>query len=153
MGATKPRDRVADQVTVDGFGHLDERDDPAQLDERQAVFLRGADQVGRQLRQTFAGLDSQRRHTPGGQFGDVATPAGSRRRAQRDSSGEQQLTAAQQRAAAVVQDAEQQVAQLHHDADDYAIHSLQNLGEHLEHMLTEVRNGIAVLKPDSGSNE
>ena len=63
------------------------------------------------------------------------------------------MQAAQQRAAAVVQDAEQQMAQLHHDADDYAIHSLQNLGEHLEHMLTEVRNGIAVLKPDSGSNE
>jgi vacuolar-type H+-ATPase subunit H len=55
--------------------------------------------------------------------------------------------AAQQRAAALLQDAEIQRAQLRDDADAYAVHSLQNLGEHLERMLTEVHNGIAVLKP------
>jgi|GEM_PF-3902125 len=42
-----------------------------------------------------------------------------------------------------------QRAQLRDDADDYAVHSLQNLGEHLERMLTEVRNGIEVLKPSA----
>jgi len=55
--------------------------------------------------------------------------------------------AAQERAAALLQDAEIQRAQLRDDADDYAVHSLQNLGEHLERMLTEVHNGIQVLKP------
>ena len=60
------------------------------------------------------------------------------------------MRTAQQRAAAVLQDAEQQKAQLRDGADDYAVHSLQNLGEHLERMLTEVRNGIDVLKPGAG---
>ena len=55
--------------------------------------------------------------------------------------------AAQQRAAALLQDAEMQRAQLRDDADDYAVHSLQNLGQHLERMLAEVHNGIEVLKP------
>ena len=58
--------------------------------------------------------------------------------------------AAQQRAASILQQAEQQKAQLCNDADDYAAHSLQNLGQHLERMLTEVRNGIEVLKPGVG---
>lgn len=58
--------------------------------------------------------------------------------------------AAQQRAASILQQAEQQKMQLCNDADDYAAHSLQNLGQHLERMLTEVRNGIEVLKPGAG---
>ncbi len=72
--------------------------------------------------------------------------ARARERAQEQVNEHELTQAARRRAAVIMQEAEQQKTQLASDADEYALRTLQNLGEHLERMLTEVRNGVEVLK-------
>lgn len=58
---------------------------------------------------------------------------------------------ARRKAAQIVAQAEAEAERIRREADEYALQSLERLAVQLEHMLTEVQNGIRVLREVQGA--